>query len=345
MTATETTSRPTLAAIAQQASVSLATVSKVLNGRPGVSSATRAIVEDLLAASGYARRGKPAEAGSVVELVVGSLDTEWSIEIIRGVERVAREHGYALTLSNMRDHHEVADDWVSGVLRRRPAAVVLQFSNLTAAHREQLRTRGIPFAVVDPAGDPPPDVPSVGATNWAGGMSATKHLLDLGHTRIAAIAGPLDMLCASARLAGYRSALVGAGVTVDERLVADGEFEREVGERSALRLLAEDPRPTAIVAANDLQALGVYDAAQALGLRVPEDLSVVGFDDVAPARWARPALTTVRQPLQEMAEQATRLALRLQDAPGRMPQIELATTLEVRGSTAAPSRKFSNQRK
>jgi DNA-binding LacI/PurR family transcriptional regulator/GrpB-like predicted nucleotidyltransferase (UPF0157 family) len=351
-------SRPTLDAIARQASVSLATVSKVLNGRAGVSGPTRERVERLLAASGYAQRDTPPGPGSLVELVVEDLASEWSIEIVRGVEAVAREHGYALSLSALGPDHAVGADWIAGVLHRRPAAIVLQFSALTAGRRDQLRARGIPFTVVDPVGDPPADVPVVGATNTAGGAAATQHLLDLGHTRIAAIAGPLDMACAVDRLAGHRAALATAGLEARSTPATDGasgsahqsvvvaRFSREDGERAARELLALDPRPTAIVTGNDLQALGVLDAARSLGLRVPEDLSVVGFDDVAPARWARPALTTIRQPLQEMAERATRMALRQHagagvdepagGAPDEPVRVELATTLVVRDSTAAP---------
>ncbi len=163
-----TAGRPTLEAIARSAAVSLSTVSKVLNGRPGVSTATRSRVERLLHDSGYARRGHDSERGGLLELVVADLTSEWSIEIIRGVERVTREAGLVLGLSALDDHRRPGADWITGVLNRKPVAVVLQFSDLTATHRRQLRTRNIPFVVVDPAGDPPGDVPAIGATNWAG---------------------------------------------------------------------------------------------------------------------------------------------------------------------------------
>jgi len=330
--------RPTLEAIARDASVSLSTVSKVLNGRPGVSAATRRRVEELLHDTGYARRGVDAERGETVELVLENLASEWSVEVIRGVERVSRENGLAMTLSTIGDHHAVGDELITGVLRRKPVAIVLQFSNLTADHRRQLRTRNIPFVVVDPAGDPPPDVPAIGATNWAGGVAATRHLLALGHTRIAAIGGPPDLLCSRARLAGYESALQEAGLRVPARS-GEGGFARADGEREGRRLLGAADRPTGIVCANDMQALGVYDAAFALGLDVPRDVSVVGFDDAPSASWARPPLTTVRQPLQEMAEEATRLALRLRAGEGGNTRLELATALVERGSTAPPPRR------
>ncbi|MGN7799343.1 LacI family DNA-binding transcriptional regulator [Leifsonia sp. 22587] len=326
--------RPTLEAIAREASVSLATVSKVLNGRPGVAPSTRRRVEDLLHDSGYARRGVDTERGDAVELVIENLASEWSVEVIRGVERAARENGLAMTLSTIGDYHAVGDELITGVLRRKPVAIVLQFSNLTADHRRQLRTRNIPFVVVDPAGDPPADVPAIGATNWAGGLAATRHLLALGHRRIAAIGGPVELLCSRARVAGYQAAMQEAGLPVPG--VESGGFAREDGERAARRLLGGDDRPTAIVCANDMQALGVYDAAFSLGLDVPGDVSVVGFDDAPSASWARPPLTTIRQPLQEMAEEATRLALRLRTADVDNTRLELATSLVERGSTAPP---------
>lgn len=327
--------RPTLEAIALQASVSLSTASKVLNGRPGVSAATRQRVEELLRDSGYARRGLDPERGGLVELVVEDLQSEWSVEIIRGVERITRESGFVLALSALGDHHKPRDEWMTGVLQRKPVAVILQFSDLTVEHRRKLRTRNIPFVVVDPAGDPPADVPAVGATNWAGGVAATRHLIGLGHTRIGVISGPADLMCSRARVAGYQSALAEAGIPYAEELAGSGHFGQADGEREARRMLAMADRPTAIFAGNDQQALGVYDAASAFGLDIPGDLSVVGFDDVRPALWARPPLTTVRQPLQEMAEEATRMALRLRSGEIDNARLELATSLVVRQSTAA----------
>lgn len=329
-------SRPTLSAVAREASVSISTVSKVLNGRPGVSAATRGRVEDLLHRSSYSRHGSDAERGGLVELVLNDLLSEWSIEIIRGVERVSREAGLVVALSSLGDRVP-EEDWVTGVLRRKPVAVILQFSNLTAAHRRQLRTRNIPFVVVDPAGDPPGDVPAVGATNWAGGMAAARHLVALGHRRIAVISGPPDLMCSRARVAGYRAALAEAGIPIDPDLAGVGAFSQADGYREARRLFALPAPPTAIVAGNDLQALGVYRAADEAGLSIPRDVSVVGFDDVRPALWARPPLTTVRQPLQEMAEEATRMALRQRDGEVDDARLELSTSLVIRRSTAAPA--------
>ena len=149
--------------------------------------------------------------------------------------------------------------------------------------------------------------------------------------------GPLEMLCSRARLSGYRSALDEAGIPFDPTLIDAGVFHYEDGVAAGTRFLTMSDRPTAIFAGNDLQAFGVYEAARLLGLVVPDDISVVGYDDVPSAGWVGPGLTTVRQPLIEMAEQATRLVLALRDDPLRkLVRIDLATSLVVRASTAPP---------
>lgn len=212
--------------------------------------------------------------------------------------------------------------------------VVLVFSTLPEDIKRQLRAAAIPFVVIDPAGDPDPDVPSVGSANWAGGLAATRHLTDLGHERVAIITGPEDMLCSLARLDGYRSATAMAGLVADPRLTRFGDFHVQSGFEHAMDLLKGPDRPTAIFAGSDLQALGVLEATRVTGLRVPEDLSVVGYDDVPLAQWPSPPLTTVHQPLRHMAEEASRMLLRPDDPGAAAQRIELATHLVVRQSTA-----------
>jgi LacI family xylobiose transport system transcriptional regulator len=328
--------RATLSRIADEAKVSLSTVSKVLNGRAGVSEETRARVEALLHGHGYNRRGT-AQASSLIEVVFGQLGTEWALEIIRGVERVAKEHGLSVVVTESGDRHAPAPDWIEGALERRPVGVVLVLSGLPEKSRRQLRVRNIPFVIIDPAGDPPPEVPAIGAANWSGGTLAARHLLELGHRRVAVIAGPEDMLMSRARLSGFRSALDAAGVQVPPEYVRSGDFHRESGLAEGLALLSLPERPTAIFAESDLQALGVYEAARELGIVIPDELSVIGFDDLPVAAWVGPPLTTVRQPTSDMAEQATRLVLRLRGGGDQQQlRVDLATQLVVRGSTAAP---------
>jgi DNA-binding LacI/PurR family transcriptional regulator len=195
------------------------------------------------------------------------------------------------------------------------------------------------MVIFDPTVELPPGVPFVGATNWSGGRSAARHLIELGHRRIAMIAGPDRVLCCRARLDGYRAALDAADITYDEDLVLRADLTQKDGYAAARQLLSRRRRPTAIFTSNDQQALGVYQAARETGLGIPRDLSVVGFDDLPIVGLADPPLTTVHQPLAEMAMAATELALALgrSEKPHQIG-LELATSLTVRASTAAAGR-------
>lgn len=328
----------TLAEVAAEAGVSLATASKVLNGRADVAGGTRARVRTVLDLRNYERRGQVRGAAPLVEIVFQELNSPWSLELLAGVAAVAHAEHASVVLTPIGSRHSPGPEWIDEVLRRRPIGVVLVFWNLPGDVSSRLRAGSIPFVVVDPAGDPPQDVPSVGSANWAGGMTATQHLLAAGHRRIAIITGPVELMCSVARLAGFRSAMALAGAEVDPALVRYGDFQVAGGYSAAAELLdAADP-PTAVFAGSDLQALGVIEAARERGIAVPAGLSVVGYDDVPIARWSSPALTTVHQPLTRMAEEATRLLFRLRrgDRSAVGTRVELATHLIVRGSTAAP---------
>lgn len=327
----------TAAGIARMAGVSVPTVSRVLNGRPGVASSTRRRVEAVIQEHGYRPPGRTSPL-PVVELVFHALESPWALEIIRGVEEVCREHGLAVVLTEMEGDLTPGQAWTERVLARRPTGVIAVFSELTVAQQSRLATRGIPLVVLDPTGEPLHETPSVGATNWSGGLAATRHLLDLGHRRIAMIGGPTEWPCCRARLDGHRAAMDAAGVPPDPELVRTSTLYVEGGLRDARELLRLADPPTAIFTANDLQAVGVYRAAREAGVRIPEDLSVVGFDDLSFAAWAGPPMTTVRQPLMQMGATAAGLVVAL--AGGEQPantRVELATTLVVRESTAPPA--------
>jgi LacI family xylobiose transport system transcriptional regulator len=330
--------RTTLAMLADEAGVSIATISKVLNGHADVSPDTRARVEVLLDRHEYRRRGTAAKGSTLLELVFSDLTNPWGSEIMAGVQEVAHSEGMSLVLSPSSIRNAPGPGWLPGVLQRRPAGVLLVSTDPTPLLRERLTSRSIPFAVIDPAGELPPGIPSVGSTNWAGGLAATRHLIELGHTRIAAVSGHAHMLCSWARLDGYRSAMSSAGLPIREDWVHMGDFLATGGRKAAEQLFATSDRPTAVFAGNDIQALGIIEVATERGLRVPEDLSVVGYDDTQVATWARPSLTTVHQPIRRMAAEATRIVLRL--ASGQhveQQRLELATHLVVRDSTAAPA--------
>ncbi|MBD5784748.1 substrate-binding domain-containing protein [Cellulosimicrobium terreum] len=330
--------RVTLAEIAGLAGVSSATVSKVLNGRDGVGQAVRERVLALLDEHGYRRRGgerrKPV---GLVDLVIRDLSSQWATELVRGAEAEAARAGAGLVVTATNGRRVGNRHWFQHLTQRRTDGIVMVVSELHPGAEDELRRLNTPFVVVDPAGMGNPDLPTVAATNWAGGVAATEHLLGLGHTRIGIITGPADVVCARDRVEGYRSALQRAGLPVDESLVRYGDFHVGGGRRGAAELLALPDPPTAIFAGCDEQASGVYEVARERGLRVPEDLSVVGFDDIALCHWVSPKLTTVRQPLHEMAREATRMVLDLGRADGATAtRLELATSLVVRESTAPP---------
>lgn len=328
----------TLARIARLAGVSAPTVSKVLNGRSGVASSTRQRIEDIISQYGYEKL-EAGEPIAVVELVFQALDSLWALEIVRGVEQVVRADGMAVAVTEMHGHLTPDRGWAQQVIERRPAGVIAVSAQLTPAQHEQLTSRRIPLVVLDPSGEPGHQTPSVGTTNWNGGLLAARHLIELGHRRIAMISGPNQYVGCRARLDGYRAALDGAGVGADPALVRTADLYVEGGLAAATALLSLDDPPTAIFTANDLQALGVYQAARELGIRIPSELSVVGFDDLPFVQWLGPPLTTVRQPLLQMGAAAAEMIRGLSLGRGlEHDRIELPTTLLVRGSTAPAPR-------
>ncbi|WP_051712794.1 LacI family DNA-binding transcriptional regulator [Actinoalloteichus caeruleus] len=342
---------PTLAVIAREAGVSVPTVSKVVNGREDVAPHTRRRVSEVLERRGYMRRPvvrAPRDGvGGPIDVVIHGLGASWATTILSGVEDAAYRVGLDIVVSAARTGTgHTGRGWLDRVADRGTAGVLLVLVEPTPSQREWLRHHRIPYVVLDPVSVPPPGVPSVGATNWAGGVSATEHLLRAGHRRIAVVSGPEDRLCGQARLAGYRSAMAAAGLPVLPELIAVGDFTLESGRRRAGDLLDLPEPPTAVFACTDQMALGVCDAARERGLTVPEDLSVVGFDDLPEARWARPALTTVRQPLNEMASAAIGLLVRLmRGETAEADRIELSTCLVKRASTSAPSLGFPAPRR
>lgn len=328
----------TIATIAGEVGVSVTTVSKVLNGRSDVAPETRARVEESLERHRYRRRSKRPPTGSTrIDLVFHELDSAWAMEIIRGVEAAAAAAKVDMVLTQLGGAHRPSQPWVDEVLARRPLGVLLVLCGLTQPQQQQLQRQNIPFVVIDTDSATSASVPTVGSNNWNGAMLATRHLLELGHRRIAVISGPEDVLCSQARVAGFRSAHDEAGLPVDSDLVRYGNFYVDAGYEHGIQLLSRPDRPTAIFAGSDMQAMGVLRAARRLGIDVPHDLSVVGYDNLPVAAWLGPALTTVNQPLRDMADTATRMLLDL--ARGMEPstsRVDLVTELVVRESTAPP---------
>jgi LacI family transcriptional regulator len=335
----ENQGRVNLTAIAREAGVSVPTVSRVLNGRSDVAPQTRERVETTLRERGYRRRSsRNRVTAGLIDLVFNDLDSPWAVEIIRGVEEVAHATGIGTVVSAIHGQPASAWQWLQNVRARATDGVIFVTSNVTPPLHAELRRLDVPLVIVDPTGQPAVNVPTIGATNWAGGLSATEHLLSLGHRRIGFIAGPKRLLCSRARLDGYGAGLAAAGLQIDPELVQQGDFHHESGYAGADALLSLEHPPTAIFASCDQMAFGAYEAVRRRGLRVPDDISVVGFDDLPESRWTSPPLTTVRQPLAEMGLLAARTVLRLSRGETiETPRFELATELVIRDSSATPS--------
>lgn len=326
--------RVTMAQVAAAADVSIPTVSKVLNGRFDVAVETRERVEAAITTSGYARgKRKKDEAPWLIDLVFSSFGP-YAIEIIKGAEEAALANKCRIAVSALSDDPKETR-WLSNIGPGRTDGVILVFAELSPTHRQRLRALNVPVVIVDPLGHPDPSTPSIGVTNWAGGMTATDHLISLGHTRIGIIAGRPATLCNQQRLDGYRAALIRAGIEVDPALIFTGARHHPTALNAASAMLDLSNPPTAIFTTSDLHAMGVYEAARLHGMRLPDDLSVVGFDDIPMAEWVSPPLTTMRQPLAEMAGLAVQMLLG-KGSSDLSHRIELATSLVVRSSTAPP---------
>ncbi|WP_198046966.1 LacI family DNA-binding transcriptional regulator [Kutzneria sp. 744] len=326
--------RTTLATVARLAGVSVATVSKVVNGRSDVAPQTRSRVQELLHQHDYvapALRRTEAGARPTIEVQFAGDLRSYTAEALDGIVDAAAEHAVSVVISKP----DRAPHWARDLVAAGRRAVIAVTSVYTAAHLDALTRAGLPLVVLDPLHLPHSDVHSVGSTNFAGGLAATRHLLSLGHRRVAYLGGPASAVCNQARMHGYRAAMEAEKTPVPRSYVRPGEFTYQTGLLGTEALLDLTEPPTAIFAGNDEIALGVIETARTRGLRIPEDLSVVGFDDTLLARMASPPLTTVRQPLREMGGVALRTALRLADGEKiESHHIELATELVVRNSTA-----------
>jgi len=330
--------RPTLAEVAGAAGVSVATVSKVLNDRADVSAETRRRVQKYLREAEY----RPAGSGSLrlpelsrsIEVVVPELQNPYIITVLDGIITSAPADGFEVVIGRMlRPDASLIDP--QALLRSDHAGAIFITADASSASVKALDEAGFPVVVVDPLRVNDSKCISIGATNFTGGVTAAEYLLSLGHRRIGHAGGPPSVDCSHARLAGHSSALRKAGIELDETLVTHCAFAYNAGRQVARELLDRSDRPTAIFAASDEIALGVMEEARRRSIRIPQDLSVVGFDDTFLASRSSPPLTTVAQPLLEMGRVATRsLAQMISNDVVGTRHIELATRLVVRDSTA-----------
>ena len=335
------TAKLTIKEIADLAGVSIATVSRVVNGHSDVSTETREAVQRVIREHGYtANRSARALSGGrtgLVGVTVPRVQPSYFSSIIDGAAEALEEQDSRIVLCPTKHEHELEVSLLDRLMHGTTDGALLVLPEETNEELNVLLHHGYRFVVVDPRKPVDERIPAVSAANSAGATKATRYLLGLGHRRIAAITGPAGWLASEERRRGYHAALVDAGVMPEAELEIESNFLLGGGVEAAAKLLDREDRPTAIFAFSDNLAIGALQAAHARELRVPEDLSIVGFDDTIEAAIVTPALTTVRQPLAEMGRMAVSLLTRLlENQRFEALHVELATRLVVRDSTAPP---------
>jgi LacI family transcriptional regulator, galactose operon repressor len=325
--------RVTIGDVAAEAGVSVATVSKVINGRWGVAETTservRAVVEELGYQSSLVAQSLRSRSTGVIGVLVTDIEP-FSAELLKGVARAIDGSGYELVVFSgcgraddlvgweRRYLSRVSGTLCDGALLVTPSSVDVTFGAPVVAVDHNVGSSGLP---------------TVDADNLNGAVIATEHLLELGHRRIGFLTGRPDLESARLRERGYRVALERAGIEVDQSLIRVGGFQIDTAEEGTRELLALGDRPTALFAANDVTAIAAMSVARSFGLAVPDDLSVIGFDNVPESALSEPPLTTIEQPIQQMGYDAVKILISLIDGSELVAEHTLLPTrLVVRGS-------------
>ena len=330
--------RATIRDIAAHAGVSITTVSRVLNDRPDVAAETREsvleVIRELNFTSSRALRPAPSGRTGLVGVTIPMVLGDYFAQLVTGFTEALYELDMQAVLCPTFHHQERELTLVNQLLERKIDGAILVLPDESTVDLLQLKRRGFPFVVADEGYPLGGHFPLVGAANMAGAIEATEHLLELGHRRIGLIRGIPGFVATEDRTSGYRAALSAAGIRPDPTLESEGEFRTIEGRAAAAQLLELPERPTAIFACNDEMAVAVLQEARVRGIRVPEDLSVVGFDDTVVSQISVPALTTVHQPLEEVGRMAVNLLARVIDERPTHPiRLEVGTRLVVREST------------
>jgi LacI family transcriptional regulator len=333
--------RSTMAQIAMEAGVSTTTVSKVLNQLPGVGAQTRARIQRVIEQHDYvqnhaARHLRKGQSG-LIDLVIMRLEGGYDLGIMHGIQEALEESGHRLVVFATNENEATERLWLRRLLDQSTAGVLLLLPYERIGIAKALMAQNIPFVAIGDRNEPTTAFPTIGSTIWLGGYTATEFLISQGHRRIGIITGPLHLTTSRARLAGYREALERAGIPIDPALICEGNYLLGDGVKQTYALLDQPDPPTAIFAGNDAQAAGVYRVLYQRNIRIPDEMSVIGFDDVTYTAQMSPPLTTIHQPLTEMGKMAANMLLRL--IAGQQldsNHVELSTSLVVRESCAAP---------
>ena len=319
------------------AGVSTSTVSHVINKDRFVSEAIREKVESAIKALNYApsalaRSLKINQTRTIGMLITASTNPFYS-ELVRGVERSCFERGYSLVLCNTEGDEQRMNSNLETLMQKRVDGLLLLCTETHQPSREILqRYPSVPTVMMDWA---PFDGDSdlIQDNSLLGGDMATQYLINKGHTHIACIAGPLDKTPARLRLEGYRDAMARAGLTIHDGDEIIGNFEFSGGFEAMQMLLALEARPQAVFICNDAMAVGAYLALYQAGLRVPQDIAIVGYDDIELAQYMTPPLTTIHQPKDELGELAIDVLIhRISDPTQQQQRLQLTPMLMERGS-------------
>ncbi|MDQ4128345.1 MAG: LacI family transcriptional regulator [Actinomycetota bacterium] len=334
--------------VAEKARVSVSTVSHVLNGTRRVADGTQeavlAAVEELSYQPNLLAKSLKTRRTFTIGLLVSDIQNSFFTSVVRGIEDLALSRGYHLFLCNTDEDAAREDEYVRELAKKRVDGLLVASSAPRHNHARRLRAEGLPFVFVDRKVEGvAADVISV--DNREGMRLISYHLAGLGHERIGMISGPLDKASGYERYLGLRAALADLGVSLEDSLVRFGNFRTSSGREGARELLRLPSPPTALVTANNQMTLGALMAVKEMGLRIPDDVSVVGFDDPEWAPLTAPPLTTLAQPTYEMGVEAARLLLdRIEgEQDGRTRRVLLEPWLVVRGSTAPPGRKAEEE--
>lgn len=327
--------RVTIKDVADVAGVSVATVSKVINGRYGVAAATSERVMEIISELGYesslVARSLRSHRTNVIGILVAEFEP-FSTQILQGVSNAIAATGFELLAYSAGGDGSPAVGWEKRYLSRLSGTLIDGAILVTPTVLEV--GQGTPVVAIDPHTGPG-GIPTVDSDNLGGSITATEHLINLGHRRIGFLSGRPDLESSRLRESGFRHAMKKAGLEVDEDLIRVGSYRRESAEQPVHELLALPNRPTAIFAANDISAIATIEVAQSLGLNVPGDLSVIGFDNVPESALSTPPLTTVAQPIQQMGTEALEMLIRIMNGTeGEVDHVEMPTQLIERASTA-----------
>ena len=329
----------TIRDVARRAGVSIATVSRVLNKSASVSDVKRQRVEAAALELGYtpnpAARSLLGQSTGGIGVLLPYVAGDFFSEFLQGIDRATQEHRRFLMISSSHRNPNEFRAALSGLDKRVDGLLVMSTELAYDDLRDEL-LENVPVVFVNTRVDSP-ECDVINFDNEAGGRAAATHLIEVGHRRIAVVKGPEEAHDSQARFQGYRSALKAHGIPYDEALVFPGDYTHQAGFDAVSRLLALPERPTALFAFNDYSALGALRAANEAGLAVPDDLALVGFDDIPLARFTSPPLTSVRVPLRELGERAIhRLIARINGEDGPPEQVMLPVEVVPRASTGAP---------